>query len=344
MTVRWGVIGCGRVATIRTIPEGIAAASNAELVATADSRPDRARKTAGQFGGRAYDSPQALLDDSRVDAVYIATPPYAHAELTVAAARAGKHVLCEKPMAMDPQQAETMARAVQEEGVTFGIGFMMRYHTCHATLKELIDEGAIGTLVALRARYSVWSPEVVPGDLGDWQHTLKYAGGGPLFDMGVHAIDLFNFFAGEAERVAALSDTLIYDYETEDTCTILMKLRGGVHATLQAYNSVPNFDGRNVLEVHGSEGTVVARGTMSQLPTGRLILYRKSPQGGKVEAEGEIIEVPPRNMYQTEIERFSRAVEEGRPYEVGSAEGIYAQRVMWAAYESARTGTFIRLG
>ncbi|HBY93367.1 MAG: Gfo/Idh/MocA family oxidoreductase [Ardenticatenaceae bacterium] len=343
MTIRWGVIGCGRVATIRTIPEGILAAPNAKLVATADINPDRAHRTADSFGGRAYDSAQELLADDRVDAVYIAAPPYAHAELTIAAAQAGKHVLCEKPMAMDPEQAAMMARAVEQAGIVFGIGFMMRYHTCHAKLKELVDSGAIGKLVALRARYSVWSAEVVPGELGDWQHTLRFAGGGPLFDMGCHAIDLFNYFAGEAECVAGLADTLIHSYETEDTCAVLMKLKSGPHAIVQAYNSVPNFEGRNVLEVHGSEGTIVTRGTLSQLPTGRLIFYRTSPQGGKVEAEGQVIEVAPENMYRIEIERFAAAVEAGRPYEIGAAEGIYAQRVMAAAYESARTGAVINL-
>ncbi len=343
MTVRWGVMGCGRIANGRTIPEGIKAASNAVLVATADSRPERARQTAERWGARCYESPQDLMAADDVDAVYISAPPYAHAQWTIAAARAGRHVLCEKPMAMNPPEAEQMAQVVQQQGIVFGLGFMMRYHPCHVKLKQLIDAGTIGTPVALRTRYSVWSASVVPGELGDWQHTLRYAGGGPLFDMGCHAIDLFNYFVGQAETVAALSDTLVHDYETEDTCTVLLKLKGGPHATLQAYNSVPNFEERNMLEIHGSEGTVVARGTLSQLPTGRLILYRCSPQGGKVEAQGEVIEAPLKNMYQTEIEKFSAAVETGTPYEIGAAEGLYVQRVMWAAYESARTGTLIKL-
>lgn len=343
MTVRWGVVGCGRITNNRTIPEGIVAAPNATLVATADAQVERAQATAERWGVRWHATPHDLFANPEVDAVYIAAPPYAHAELVMAAARAGKHVLCEKPMAMTPDQAVRMAQVIAEQGIVFGLGFMMRYHTCHARLKEIIDTGVIGTPVSLRARYSVWSADVTPGDFGDWQHTMRYAGGGPLFDMGCHAIDLFNYFVGEVDTVAGLSDTLIHGYETEDTCTALFRFKSGAHGFLQAFNSVPNFEGRNVLEVHGSGGTIVTQGTLSQSPLGRLILYRKHPQDAKIEAKGEVIEVTPKNMYHTEIENFSIAIETGGAYWIGAAEGIYVQRVMGAIFDSARTGMMIRL-
>lgn len=343
MSTRWGVIGCGTIATTRTIPEGIIPSSNARLVAVADTVPDRAMAIATRYDVKAYSSASDLVRDAEVDAVYIAVPPFAHAELAILAARHGKPTLLEKPMAMNTAEARAIVEAHRTAGTLLGIGFMMRYHACHARLYELLKANVIGEIVALRARYSVWYPPDRNRPDEAWLFDPERAGGGPLMDAGCHALDLLVQFAGPVERLVCFADTLVHGVAVEDTCTILLKFARGAHGVLQAYNCTPNFAGRNVIEVHGTKGTLISQGTLTQLPTGTLLHYPRSEEGGRVESEGQAIPVEPVNMYQCEIERFSACLERGEPYPISGEDGLYVQCLIDAAYRSAWEGGVVDL-
>ena len=188
-----------------------------------------------------------------------ATPPSSHAALTIAAAKAGKHILCQKPIALNAHEGQAMVEACAENNVALGVGYMMRYHGAHQKMKTLIQDGVIGRPVAARVRYSVWSPPLPPGqeadEYGAWMHDPEVAGGGPMMDMGVHAIDLLIMMLGRITEVASFCDTLVHDYDVEDTATCLFKFANGVQAVLETYMSVPNFEGRRLIEIYGSEGT-----------------------------------------------------------------------------------------
>ena len=274
MTIKWGLIGCGRIANSRVIPEGITMVENARLIGVADIRPHRARETASNFDTSAYEDSAALLADPEIDAVYIATPPASHVELAIAAANAGKHVLCQKPIAVNAQAGQAMVAACAENNVTLGIGYMMRFHGAHQKMNELIKQGLIGRPVGARVRYSVWSPPMPAGqeadEYGAWIHDPEIAGGGPMMDMGVHAIDLLIMMLGRISEVVSFCDTLVHEYAVEDTASCMFKFANGAQGILETYMSVPNFEGRRMIEIYGSEGSLVAENTIFQLPSGNL--------------------------------------------------------------------------
>jgi len=170
--VRWAVLGAGGIARRRTIPEGILPAGNAELVAVC-SVPD-GEDVANQFGVRYCPTEEALLS-SDIDAVYIATPTFLHHDQVVRAVQTGKHVLCEKPLALKADDAAGMVRASDKAGVKLGIGLMMRFHACHVEAARIIRAGGIGTPVMGRAQLSCWYPPIE----GAWRQDPELGGGVP---------------------------------------------------------------------------------------------------------------------------------------------------------------------
>ena len=334
MTVKWGVIGCGGIANARTIPEALMPEETAELVGVTDLDAERRNATADKYGVRAYANVEELLSDPDIDAVYLPVPPAARADLAVTAAGFGKHVLCEKPMAMNGAQCEEMVRAARENGVNLGVGFMMRFHACHQEMRRMIDAGDIGHPVAAHVRYSLWSP---PRDGKGWGHDPEIAGGGPLQNQGSHAIDVMNMMFGPIRAVSALCDNVTHHYAVEDMDSLLVKFENEAHGSLDIWHGVPNWRGRRLLELFGSEGVLVAEETMGQLPTGRL-WYQKAVDGGGPESTPREIDFTPVNTYQAQIRAFSEAIASGRSYEIPGEQGLHVQRVIDAAYLSAAEG------
>lgn len=346
MAIKWGLIGCGRIANTRVIPEGITMAENSQLIGVADVIQERAEETAVKFDTQAFPDTAALLADPTIDAVYIATPPSSHAELTIAVAKAGKHVLCQKPIAIDAKEGQAMVQACAENKVSLGIGYMMRFHGAHQKMNDLIRAGLIGRPVAARVRYSVYSPPLPDGqeadEYGGWIHDPKVAGGGPMMDMGVHAIDLLIMMLGRIGEVASYTDTLVHNYAVEDTATCMFKFENGVQGILETYMSVPNFEGRRLIEIYGSEGSLVAENTIFQLPSGNLWHYKKT-SGGSVNATPEPIEYVQENMYWNEIRLFSQAIEDGTAVPIPGEDGHHIQQVVDAVYQSSAERRYISI-
>ena len=197
-----------------------------------------------------------LLSDPSIEAVYVATPTSSHAELTIAAARRGKHVLCEKPLSLNPAEAEEMVRVCREQGVTLGHGTKMRYNACHVKMREMIRDGSIGQPVAMHALFlERWPSDLAHLSAGDeeiWKlgderiftwRQRKRLGGGPMADMGVHVIDTMVFMMGRVKEVASFCDTLTSELDVEDTASVLVKFENGVQATIECHSSVANFKG-----------------------------------------------------------------------------------------------------
>ena len=209
--IKWGVIGSGGIARRRTIPEGIVAAANAELSVVFDINKDVNDEVAKQFEAKAVDSLDEILS-SAIDAVYIASPADQHCEQTLAAVKAGKHVLCEKPLGMNVQETEQMIDACEQNDVRFGTAFMMRFQTQHQEALRLIQDGRLGKLTHGRAQLSCWYPPIE----GSWRQEPALGGGGALIDMGGHCIDLLEMFFGKAEKVACFIGNIVHDYKSED--------------------------------------------------------------------------------------------------------------------------------
>ncbi|UCG55994.1 MAG: Gfo/Idh/MocA family oxidoreductase [Phycisphaerales bacterium] len=341
-TVRWAVVGSGGIARRRTIPEGIIPADNAELVCVYDVDRKVNVEVAREFGAEPLGSLDEVLK-ADIDAVYVATPAYVHHEQVLACADAGKHVLCEKPLGMTVEQAREMLQAAQNAGVLLGTALMMRFHSQHQEALRLIREGRLGTLVYARTQLSCWYPPIT----GAWRQESDKGGGGALMDMGGHCIDLLEMFLGRVSRVSCFINNTVHDYQTEDSATAMLFFENGAMATVDTFFCIPDASSKNVLELYGSRGSIIAKGTIGQGTAERMTAYLEQDnsdydaQQARRSDNGLVLEPEPVNTYRAEIEQFSRAILERKTFADSAQLGLRNQIVLAACYESARTATVI---
>ncbi len=348
MTIGWAVVGAGGIADRRTIPEGIIPACNGTLDAIMEPVPERLAELREKYPDAApCETLDELLARDSVQAVYIASPPKFHAEQTSAAARAGKHVLVEKPMALTTAECEQMIAACRDAGVKLGVGFMMRHHACHRRIKQLLDDGLLGAPVMGRAELTCWYPPIE----GAFRQIPAEGGGGAFMDMGNHCVDLLEMFFGRTTEIALLTANRVHEYEAEDTSVATLRFEGGAVGIIDAHFNIPDAASRNMLEVYGSMGSVTTQGTIGQMSTGSIhALLQEGAAGYDAQQERvpdvneQVIEPEPVNMYQGQMEDMGDAIAEDRDPGVTGEDGLWNHRVVLAAYESAKTGQVVRLG
>lgn len=342
--IKWGVIGCGGIARRRTIPEGIVASDIAELVAVYDVNADANKAVAQEFGARPAADIDGLLAED-IDAVYIATPANLHCELVMAAAKAGKHVLCEKPLGMTVAETEGMVKACKDAGVVLGTALMMRFHAQHKAALEMIKDGKIGKPVYARAQLSCWYPPIE----GAWRQNPEAGGGGSLMDMGGHCIDLLEMMLGDIVKVSCFTNNSVHDYKSEDSATAMLQFASGAIGTVDTFFCIPDASSKNVLEVYGSQGSILAKGTIGQGEIGEMVAYLEEAgkgydaQQSRSGDNGIVVSPDPANMYRAEVEEFSSAILNGTTPSNDSEIGIRSQKILAACYESAKSGKIVCL-
>jgi predicted dehydrogenase len=249
----WGIAGWGWIARDFVAP-AIARSTNGRLVATHDPALGTDLET--------------FLATPGLDGVYVAAPNDVHAELVAAAAAAGKHVLCEKPMATTVADAEAMVAACARAGVRYGTAFNQRFHPAHVRLGELVAGGALGQVTQARVKYACETPPWWGED--DWHFDRARAGGGALFDLAPHGLDLLGvLLARELTEAVALHQRAVLDHPVEDGAVIAARYEE-VLAVLQVSYAHPETLPRRELELVGTKGMAVARDTMGQDPGGTL--------------------------------------------------------------------------
>ena len=340
--IKWGVIGSGGIARRRTIPEGISKACNAELSVVFDINSQVNAEVAKDFDARQAASIEALLDMD-VEAVYIATPAHLHGDQVRASARAGKHILCEKPLGMTVAEVQEMIDVCKKMGIKLGCAFMMRLVAQHQKALRLIKEGKLGQPTYARVQLSCWYPPIE----GAWRQDPATGGGGSLIDMGGHCIDLLEMFFGKVARVSCFINNTIHDYKSEDSAIAMLFFENGALGTIDTFFCIPDNSSKNALELYGSKGSILAKGTIGQAPAGEMVAFleqdSKDYDARQVRTEGQemIIAPEPVNTYQAEIEEFSQAIIDDREPLIGGELGLRSQKVLAACYESARTGKVV---
>jgi len=343
--IKWGVIGSGGIARRRTIPEGILKADNAELSVVFDINAQANAEVAKEFGTKEAGSIEALLD-ADIDAVYIATPAGLHSGQVQTCAKAGKHILCEKPLGMTVAEAEAMIATCRQVPVKLGCALMMRFVAQHAEALKLIREGKLGKPTYARAQLSCWYPPIE----GAWRQDPATGGGGALIDMGGHCIDLLEMFFGKVVKVSCFINSTVHDYKSEDSAVAILFFENGALATVDTFFCIPDNSSKNALELYGSKGSILARGTIGQGPAGEMAAFLEQEgknydaQQARSEAQGIIIAPEPVNTYQAEIEEFSQAIIEDREPLIGAELGLRNQKILAACYESARSGKVVEVG
>ena len=274
MTHRVGIIGCGLIGQKRANALG----SAGRVVACADLDEKRARAVAGQGGARVFTDWRELIALQDIDIVVVATQHDSLAPITVAAIEAGKHVLVEKPAARFPLELEPVIAAAKERIVKVHVGFNHRYHRAVRKAKEIVDSGAIGQIMFIRARYGHG------GRIGyekEWRARPEISGGGELIDQGPHLIDLARWFLGDFSQVQGFAHTYYWDMPVDDNSFLLLKTAKQQVAFLHA--SCTEWKNLFSMEIYGRDGKLDISGLGGSYGVERLTWYRMLPQMGPPE-------------------------------------------------------------
>jgi predicted dehydrogenase len=302
MAMKWMVIGIGDITRRRVIP-AILQEPRSELYGLLTRDP---RKAAAYPGARVWTALEDALEDPAVDAVYVASPVALHAPHTIASLRAGKHVLCEKPVAMDYAQAESMVAAARESGRALGIAYYRRLYPKVLRTRQLIAAGAIGKPVLVEANCHTW----LPSQDRSWLWDAALAGGGPLYDTASHRIDVFNFLFGRPVRATGLLSNTVHRLPVEDSATVAIDYPEGVRGIVDVrWNSRPERDQFRVI------------GTDGELNLDPL-------QGPPLRYGGHEEQLPTHaNLHYPAVENFVSAVLEGAPLMCRAEEAIWTDWV-----------------
>lgn len=268
MITGWGLIGASTIAR-QYMVEAIRAQKGHFVQAVMSSQQERADKFAVDCAiPAAYSSMEALLADPKVQAVYISTTNELHHDQVLAAAAAGKHVLCEKPLALTAEDAIEMVRACQKAGVVMATNHHLRNAATHRKMRELIQAGAIGRPLFARVFHAVYLPPHLQG----WRLDKPQAGGGVILDITVHDIDTLRFtLDSELVEVVGMSQSASMAKEgLEDGVMAVMQFENGVMA--QIHDAFTVKHGGHGIEYHGDAGSLIGRNVMSQQPVGEVLL------------------------------------------------------------------------
>jgi 1,5-anhydro-D-fructose reductase (1,5-anhydro-D-mannitol-forming) len=329
--LRWGLIGASTIGREWMVP-AIGAQPDSMVAAVASSSPERARRYANELGiPNAFTSVADLLAESTIDAIYISTTNEWHEPQALAAIAAGKHVLCEKPLALSLDGARRMVAAAASAGVVLGTNHHLRNAATHRKMRELIQIGAIGRPLAARVFHAVY----LPPHLQSWRVDRPEAGGGVILDITVHDADTLRFALGDevAEVTAMTANQGMGRAGLEDAVMGVMRFRNGVIAQFHDAFTAPHAP--TGFEVHGTEGSLFGREVMTQQPMGTVSMRRQGSE--------EEVPVDHENLYERSVRCFNAAIRgESEPAATGE-DGVQSLAVALAVREAAETSQTVRI-
>ncbi|MDZ4656714.1 MAG: Gfo/Idh/MocA family oxidoreductase [Bythopirellula sp.] len=346
MAIGFGIIGTGMISKFHA--RAIADVRGVKLVACYNRTAAKAQTFADEFGCQAYDSLDALLADDKVDAVAITTASGAHLEPAIAAARAAKHVIIEKPLEITLKRCDQIISACEKNGVKLSTVFQSRFHDSSLKLKQAIDTGRFGTLT-LGDAYVKWWRSQEYYDSGAWRGTWQFDGGGALMNQAIHTVDLLTWLMGPVAKVQAFTATLAHKrIEVEDVATATLTFANGALGVIEATTAVyPGYLKR--IELHGTQGSAVleeedikswefakkARGDEAILAA---MKNQKSKGGGAADpaAIGH-------HGHAKQFQDFVKAIHNDTTPAIDGPEARKSVEIILAIYKSAKTGKAVTL-
>jgi len=261
--LKWLVIGIGDITTKRVIP-ALLEEKRSELWGILTRDPAKAAR----YGVQVFTELETALAADGADAVYVASPVFLHAPQTLASLRAGKQVLCEKPMAMNYAEARSMVEEARKAGKTLGVAYYRRTYTKLTRAKELLRKGAIGQPLLAYITCQEWRTGVETERA--WQFDPALAGGGPLYDIGSHRIDVLNFLFGEPRQVAGMLSNAVHATPVEDCATVLIEYANKVRGIVDVrWNSHVKRDEFRIIGADGEIDLTPLNGPELVFPGGR---------------------------------------------------------------------------
>lgn len=338
MPIRWGIIGAGNYARNVTAP-AITSAANTKLVAVCDINGKLAQELADKHGiERTYDSLEKLLNDPELDVVYIATPHSLHARQTMLAAEAGKHILCEKPMALTVSDGTAMVEVCDKNKVKLGVSFPERYQPAHLEARRYVKSDTAGKINVAHAQFC---RGFTRGAWRGWRNDPSLAGAGALYGTAVHPIDLLRFLLdSEVEEVRTLTDEEPPRYPVDDMVYAIIKFVNGTHGMVLSGILAPRLD--NSVVLYGSKAKITCRETIWGPTSGNL---------GELLIDGDSFNL--RSAFPTNnpllfrmtrvIEAFNRWIEDGSDTYISGSNGLQMVKIANAILESSRTGKAVKI-
>lgn len=339
MPLRFAIFGAGNIAPIHAT--AIKYTPDAELTAVVTRNAERGRAFVDQYGGKWFADYRDVLAHDDVDVVSICTPHDLHAPMTIDAARAGKHILVEKPMAISTAECDAMIDACNKTGVTLCVFFQMRFDPLTQKLKSLIDTGKLGRLI-WNSTTALWYRTDEYYRSGSWRGKWAHEGGGVLINQGVHVIDLMLYLTGMPARITAQMRTLNHQIEVEDGALAMLEYPdnrlGLIQATVAAYPGYPER-----LEIVGTNGSAIYHRGQA-----RLEWHLQNPcEDGEQQTEISSGASAPMNInaagHTTQFQDFAAAIRERRRPLIDGYEGRKSIQLIEAIYCSARTRSTIVL-
>ena len=339
--IRVAVIGCGKIAQVRHLPE-YATNPNAQLVAYYDKNSQRAHEVAAQYGGKVYDSYFDLLKDPEIDAVSVCVENRSHAEMTTAALYAGKHVLCEKPMGVTLAECESMVAAAEFNNRHLMIGHNMRFDPVHRRAKELLEQGVIGDVITFRTGLGTSGPEGWSME-GNWFFDKKKAVMGALSDLGIHKIDLMQYLTGQTviETTAKILTLNKHDREdhligVDDNAICIYELSGGAMGTMTASwtyygaedNSTILYGTKGIMRIYDDPAAAI-----------KVILT----DGSKISYDVEAIQTNDNQTKSGVIDLWMDSLVNNREPEISGRSALTAMRAVFASLRSSELGTAVEI-
>lgn len=351
--IRFGVLGCGVIGERHA--QEILALEDAKLVAVADSVPDRAKAFGDRFGVDWHDDFQALLRRDDVDIVNICTPSGMHADFTIAAADAKKHVIVEKPIDVTLAKADSMIDRCKEAGVKLCVISQHRFDPATVAVKTRIDKGDLGRTILAEAAVN-WYRSQGYYDSAGWRGTWEWDGGGALMNQSIHTIDLLQYLMGPVESVQAHTGTLNHErIEVEDVAVAILRFQNGALGTIVGTTAAyPGYTAR--LELFGTEGSaVIDRDELTHLYVSQQkvdgVQHRVAAENL---ASTEMSELhvsqtqpgpaqPRVNAHRLQLRDMMNAIRENREPLVNGVEGRKGLEIIQAIYQSAKTSKPVSL-
>ena len=344
MTIGIGIIGCGKIAQVRHIPE-YADHPDAELRGFYDLDLPRAQGLAKKYGGKAYENVDDLIADPSIDAVSVCAANNAHAELTIKALQAGKHVLCEKPMAVTLADCEAMVAEARKAGKFLMIGHNQRLAKAHAVAKDLIRSGLIGRIVTFRTTFGHGGPEtwsITPGK-NVWFFDKKRAAMGAMADLGVHKTDLIQFLTDQrvVKTTARLStlDKRGADGEligVDDNAVCIYEMSGGIMGTMTASWTYYGAEDNSTI-LYGDKGIM----RIYDDPDHSIVV--KLADGSKIMYDVEQIQTNDNQTKSGVIDLWMNCLTTNTPPEISGESALYAMRAIFASIRSSETGQTVAI-
>lgn len=343
-----GMIGCGKIAQVRHIPEYLAN-PDAEIVGYSDFNQERTREVAVKFGGKAYESADALLADPEIDAVSVCVANIAHAEVTIKALNAGKHVLCEKPMATTIEDCEKMVKTAEEKGKYLMIGHNQRLSKAHAKAKELIESGTIGEVLTFRTTFGHGGPEFWTLDKGpnNWFFDKKRASMGAMADLGVHKVDLIQYLIGSrVVEVKAVMKTLDKKdaggnlISVDDNAICIYTMENGAIGTMSASWTYYGEEDNSTV-IWGTKGSMKMYSNLNSYPFYSLEILLRT--GERIFFDIDRIQTNDNQTKSGIIDAFVDAVVNDHEPIISGKSVLPAMRAVFASLEASETGKSVRI-